>query len=134
MLRLLAGVATGFLVLPASSGLFDVLARIAQPSHWPGYLSVVLGSVCIVYMLAIAEIQRRVARRPWHLILWRALYLTALGTAYAILGGLFLGWAASHLNMPWMTARLMIVWSSSALLLGFILQLFWEERPLGDPL
>jgi len=130
--RLFAAVASGFLVLSASSGLFDAIQRLS--AHAVGVALLSLLSVAIVYALACAEVQRRVGRRPKKVILRRGLYVTGLGLLYAIAGGVIEYAAASHLNMPWMTPRLMIVWSASALLLGFILQLFWEERPLGDPL
>jgi hypothetical protein len=135
LLRLLAGVATGFLVLSASSGLLSILAQAADCQHWPWLRAIPAFSVATVYLLACSEVERRVGRRPFSVILRRGTYITALGILYACVGGVIQYLGAQSLGLGrFAPARFCVVSASTALVLGFVLQLFWEEQPLGDPL
>lgn len=135
LLRLLAGVATGFLVLSASSGLLAILAQAAGCQHWRWLWGILVFSVASVYFLACSEVERRVGRRPCWVILRRGAYITALGILYACAGGVSQYFGAQSLGLGrFVPARFCVVCASTALVLGFVLQLFWEERALGDPL
>ena len=135
LLRLLAGVATGFLVLSASSGLLSILTQAAEYQHWPWLWAILTFSVATVYLLACSEVERRVGRRPPWVILRRGAYITALGILYACGGGIIEYFGAQSLGLGrFVPARFCVVSASTALVLGFVLQLFWEERALGDPL
>jgi hypothetical protein len=135
LLRLLAGVATGFLVLSASSGLLSILGQAAACQHWPWLWLILIFSVATVYLLACSEVERRVGRRPFWVILRRGAYITVLGVLYACVGGVIQYFGAQNLGLGrFAPARFCVVSASTALVLGFVLQLFWEERALGDPL
>jgi hypothetical protein len=133
--RLFVGVVAGFLLLSASSELTSILESIAEPESgrdaW--FWGLIAAGPIIVLLLAIAEVQRRVGRRPWPVIVGRAAIITALGIVYAAVGAGVIYVGSEPLGKV-VCGRFAEVCASMALLLGFVFQLFWQERSIADPL
>jgi hypothetical protein len=86
-----------------------------------------------VFGLAVAEVQRRVGRRSWSVIVSRAAIITGVGTVYAAIGGWLVYRGGDSLGLT-SSCRFAAAGASIAFLLGFVFQLFWQERSIADPL
>jgi len=129
--RLLVGVLLGFFTLGASSGVTDAILSLRYSVWWP----VPVASLMLVSLLAVADVERRVGRGPGNQILKRALGITGFGALYAALLAAAIYWAARGLGLTgchyWPVP---MMWASVALTLGFVFQLFWQDRSIGEPL
>jgi hypothetical protein len=128
--RLAMGVFAGFLLLSAGSLTVDILQGASRGAMFWWVLG---GAAVLVFGFAVFDVQRRVGRRPWTVIAGRALVISALGLFYSFVGGLITyygGWSLGF--RP--SASHIVLCSAASLLLGFIFQLFAQERSIGDPL
>jgi hypothetical protein len=130
--RLAVGVSLGFFILGSSSGVVDTIYRLRFYWWWP---ATVAASVAVVYLLAVAQVQRQVGRLPIREIRSRAWRIVRFGALYAALGaGLqWLRMCLLRYGAPdyWPIAAMC---GGVALLLGFVFQLFWQDRSIGEPL
>jgi hypothetical protein len=130
--RLFVGVMLGFFTLGASSGVADAISALRLRPWWP---VVPLVSILLVSLLAAAEVERRIGHAPGRKIVARALRIAVFGALYAAslagviyLGAADLGFTVCHYGpVP-------VMWASVALILGFVFQLFWQDRSIGEPL
>ncbi|MBZ5724343.1 MAG: hypothetical protein LAP87_05040 [Acidobacteriia bacterium] len=129
--RLLVGVLLGFFTLGASSGVASAIETLRFHAWWP----VPVGSIVLVAFLAVADVERRVGRVPGKTILARALRVLAFGIVYAaLLAGIAYRVAAAVGLTACHYGPVPVMWGSVALVLGFVFQLFWQERSIGEPL
>jgi hypothetical protein len=130
--RLAVGVLLGFFVLGSSTGIVDTIYRLRLHWWWP---ATVAACAMVVYLLAVAHVQRQVGRMPVKEILLRAGRVVVLGVLYAALGA----------GLQWLRTSLLAYEAPNygpiaamcggvALLLGFVFQLFWQDRSIGEPL
>jgi hypothetical protein len=130
LLRLAVGVIAGFVALTGCGSLVDAL-YVAGPM---GYFYGILGACAVVILaMATADVQRQIGRRSWRAIAMRALYVTGVGCFYGGIGGL-IQWAGGRALGMWVFPRAVILTSAAAVVLGFVFQLFWQDRSIGDPL
>jgi hypothetical protein len=111
--KLILAVAIALLAMLGSSGLDSARVSLAAAWPWSGVLA--LGA----FFLSFSEVARRVGRRPGA-VLCRSLTLFALGGAYAAL-------------FDWSRYR-SFHGAALLLLLAFVTQLFWHDRPVSEPL
>jgi hypothetical protein len=130
MPRLCVGVLLGFFILLASSGLIDVFQHLQYSPRW--YLAPAVFLLFVVG-LAFANVQRQVGRFSGPTLFRRSLVLTGYGIAYAGLGAAIHYWGAPRLCYE-VTGPFVCLCAASAMLLGFVFQLFWQDQALGDPL
>ena len=130
--RLGVGVLLGFFSLGASSGVLGIFDRARFLGWWwmiPGF------SLVLIFGMALAEVQRRVGRIAFRLILGRAVRIVCWGALYSALGAVIQWWGAGEIGCRdgyfWRTA---VMCGAAALLLGFVFQLFWQDRSIGEPL
>jgi hypothetical protein len=93
-----------------------------------------LAQVAMVYALAVADVQKRISRRPWRQIFSRAGKITLRGLIYGLLGGALQGAVGPTICWPKTSPAMLALCSLMAVVLGFTLQLFWQEGSIGDPL
>ena len=130
--RLLVGVLLGFFTLGSSSGIVDTIYRMRCHCWWP-----LAPAVCVagVFLLAFADVQRQVGRLSPPEIASRAGRVLIFGALFAVLGG----------AVQWLRAvalaygvdrygAIATMCAGVALLLGFVFQLFWQDRSIGEPL
>ena len=126
--RLGIAVLVGFVLLASSSGCRTMIERI--DGRWLAWHFVAL-ELAVVYFLALAEVQRRIGRRRWwRVLLWRALWVTVAGALWSLPGSVllqFIGW-------PGVPKGVLALCAATAVLMGFVFQLFWQDRSIGDPL
>jgi hypothetical protein len=125
---LLVGVLLGFFTLGASSGVTDGIQALRFHTWWP----VPVACVTLVSLLAFADVERRVGRGK---IAARACRIVGFGVLYAALLAWSLYGGAAALGLTrchfWPVP---VMWGSVALVLGFVFQLFWQDRSIGEPL
>jgi hypothetical protein len=130
--RLLVGVLLGFFALGSSSGVVGAIYDLHCSQWW---FIAPFGCVVCVFLLAVADVQRQVGRIPFGKIVWRAVTVVAVGAAYAGLGAVAMWWMAVArcytASRYWAVA---FTCAGVALLLGFVFQLFWQDRSIGEPL
>jgi len=130
--RLAVAVFAGFLVLASSSTLLDILSKASTGKRswvWFG-----LAQVAMVYALAVADVQKRISRRPWRQIFSRAGKITVRGLFYGLVGGALQCVLGPAICWPKTPPATLALCSLMAVVLGFTLQLFWQEGSIGDPL
>lgn len=128
--RLGIAVMAGYALLASSSGLMDILKAVHCAPYW--WLALAWELIA-AFSLALVEVQRRVGRRRW-MVLWRrAGGITAWGAICTLPEALTQCWLGPklHFDAPPQFAALC---AASALLLGLIFQLFWQERSTAEPL
>jgi hypothetical protein len=130
MVRLFVGVLLGYLILLASSGLIDVFQRLQYKPQW--YVVPVL-FFALVLGLAHANVQRQVGRISTFVLFKRSLALVGYGVVYASIGAGVHDYGAAWLSYE-VTYPFVCLCASSAMLLGFVFQLFLQDKTLGDPL
>ena len=86
-----------------------------------------------VVALAFANVQRQIGRASGVSLFGRSLVLTVYGIVYASAGAAIHYWGAPRLGYV-VTGPFVCLCAASAMLLGFVFQLFWQEQALGDPL
>lgn len=131
--RLAMSVLAGFLLLSASSLLFEILKAAAGSARHSWLLALPPVVLLFVFLLAVTDVQRRIGRRSWPLIVERSALVTVIGSIYASVGGLVIHLCSGSLGMT-APPSLVVLSSATALLLGFVFHLFWEDRSIGDPL
>ncbi|MBY0502558.1 MAG: hypothetical protein K2X03_01525 [Bryobacteraceae bacterium] len=134
--RLFLGIFGGFLLIYTSSELWGFLTFLER--HW--LRDWLRGAASIAtFLLAIAEVQRRVGRLDVGLILRRAWTLTWVSFVYGALGAVLQfqmgehlgGWGGgSYAHGAGIAANTMFL----AVMLGMVTQLFGREESLGEPL
>ena len=126
--RLGIAVLVGFALLASSSGTRAMIERIdGRGLAW----HFVAAELVVVFFLALAEVQRRVGRRPWwRVLLWRAFWVTAAGALWALLGAALQYW----LREPALPPGILALCAATAVLMGFVFQLFWQDRSIAEPL
>jgi hypothetical protein len=130
--RLLVGVLLGFFTLGSSSGIVDTIYRLRSHRWWP-----LAPAICVagVFLLAFADVQRQVGRLSPKRIASRAGRVLLFGAFYAAFGG-----AVQWLRMLVLNygvdnyGAVATMCAGVALLLGFVFQLFWQDRSIGEPL
>jgi hypothetical protein len=130
--RLAVAVFAGFLVLASSSTLLDILWKASTGKR--SWVWFELAQVAMVYALAVADVQKRISRRPWRQIFSRAGKITVRGLFYGFLGGALQSLVGPAICWPKTPAAMLALCSLMAVVLGFTLQLFWQEGSIGDPL
>jgi hypothetical protein len=126
--RLGIAVLVGFVLLASSSGTMAMIERLDGLGMAWCFVAVELG---VVFFLALAEVQRRVGRRPW----WRVLLRRAFGVT---VGGAL--WAAPGAALQYWLKRttpplgVLALCAATAVLMGFVFQLFWQDRSIAEPL
>jgi len=127
--RLWVALAIGYVPLFGSDRLRRLLAGLAAQSG-PRHLALVAMLVFTFY-LGMTDVQRRVGR-AWGRVLLRSLGLFVLGAAYA--GAAWRlhcsGWLTGMPPDPYYSLLL----AACALLLGHMVQLFWADGSVSDPL
>jgi CDP-diglyceride synthetase len=121
--RLLVASAVGLLAILGSSSLQDLLHATTKPQPWTALLLVA------AYLLCTSEVARRVGRRPKPVLL-RSSLLFLLGGAYSACLALLVPPPCSPTaqTAPW------YLLAATILLLAFVTQLFWHDRPVSEPL
>jgi hypothetical protein len=130
LLRVAVGVLLGFLVLSSSSGLVELLAKAQSSCYFTVWM---LGSQFLIWAFALAEVQRRVGRRPWSSLLARSAWIWLAGLVYGLLGAALQYWVGRSLGFD-LTPRLVLLCGTTAVFLSFLFQHFWQEQSIGDPL
>ncbi len=130
MPRLIVGVLMGFFILLSSSGLIDVFQHLQNDRYW-----FIVPVVFLVFVLglAITNVQRQIGRSSGPALFRRSLGLVAYGAVYACIGAAVHYWGAPRLCYR-VTFPFVVLCAASAMLLGFVFQLFWQDQALGDPL
>jgi hypothetical protein len=128
MWRLGIAVLVGFGLLASSSGTMAMIRRIhGLGASW--YFAA--AEFVVVFFLALVEVQRRVGRRPWwRVLLWRAFWVTAAGALWALPGAAL----QYSLKRPAPPVDVLGLCCSTAVLMGFVFQLFWQDRSIAEPL
>jgi hypothetical protein len=126
--RLGIAVLVGFGLLASSSGITAMIERI--DGLWLAW-HFVAAELVVVFLLALVEVQRRVGRRPWwRVLLWRAFVVTAAGALWALPGAALQNW----LRRPALPLGTLGLCAATAVLMGFVFQLFWQDRSIAEPL
>jgi len=123
--RIFAAVLIGFILTGSNSVLLAVYARVT--CHRFGAYAGAAFCLGLVFLIALVQVQ---AGRK---LLRRGVYLTAAGIFWASIGGcaqLFLG-SALGFHPAW---KYVLLCSAGSLAQGFVFNLFWEERPVSEPL
>jgi hypothetical protein len=129
--RLAVGVLLGFFTLGASSGVVDAIYRLRLETWWP----VPVACLLIVALLSLADVQRRLGRAAFGVILRRAIAIAGFGAVYAAFGARLLYWVGEKLGYSVCHYDAEVTMCGGvALLLGFVFQLFWQDRSIGEPL
>jgi len=129
--RLFLAVLAGFVLVMSSSGLVKLLRQI-DCLGLVGWAAG--GAMVFAYGLALVEVQRRIGRRRWLTDLCRrAAVVTAFGAGWAVLGAVLVFLAGGRLGLP-VSIGFAALWAASALVLGFLFQLFWQENSIAEPL
>jgi hypothetical protein len=130
MPRLLVGVLLGFFILLASSGLIDVFQHLQYKATW-----YVVPAVFLLFVLglAFANVERQIGRSSGPVLFRRSFALAVYGLVYAGVGAMVHYWGAPRLYYQ-VTRPFVCLCAASAMLLGFVFQLFWQDQALGDPL
>jgi hypothetical protein len=129
--RLFVGVLLGFFTLGASSSVTDAILTLRLHAWWP----VPVGCVVLVALLAVTDVERRVGRIHGKKIIARSAWIVAFAALYAGLLAGIVYWAASAMGLaPCRFGPVPVMWASVALVLGFVFQLFWQDRSIGEPL
>jgi hypothetical protein len=129
--RLAIGVLLGFFTLGASSGVVDAIYKLRMATWWP----VPLACLLIVGALALTDVQRRLGRARASVILRRSLVIVGFGAFYAATGAWLLYWGGGKLGYSVCHYEAEVTMCGGvALLLGFVFQLFWQDRSIGEPL
>jgi len=121
--RLWLAVTAGYVVILGSSDLQGYL-QAAAPSPW---FRVPL--VLLAVFLGMADVQRRVGRR-FRTMLLRSFHLLAIGGVAAVAIGIFTAWAGGCA----IDEQVWLVRPVTALTLAFVVQLFWQDRSIAEPL
>ncbi|MBZ5506046.1 MAG: hypothetical protein LAO78_11215 [Acidobacteriia bacterium] len=129
--RLAIGILAGFLLLSSSSLLQDILKSAQAKRGWLACLPAV--SLAAIFLHTLANVLNRTAGLPRLTALARAAVVTFIGAAYAAVGGFAIYMGARNLQMT-PPLGLVLLSSATALLLGFVFHLFWQDRSIGDPL
>ena len=127
--RLRVALAIGYVPLFGSDRLRRVLHDLAAQS---GPRNLALAAMCVfIFYLGMTDVQRRVGR-AWGRVLLRSLGLFVLGAAYASAAwGLHCsGWLTGGAPDP----HYALLLAACALLLGHLVQLFWADNSVSDPL
>ena len=128
--RLWVALIIGYVPLLGSDRFRRLLAGwAAQSSPW----EIALSAICVfIFYLGMTDVQRRVGR-AWGRVLLRSLYLFIYGAAYAAVAwGLHCsGWLTLGRQPDPHYALLL---AACALLLGHMVQLFWTDNSVSDPL
>ena len=127
--RLGVAALAGYALLMSSTGLWDVLHKIDK-GHFVGRAILICGLA--TFLLALAEVERRAGRRPWRVLGWRALGMMACGAFWTLLL-----MVAHSIFSEWLgfdhTRELVLLSGASALLLGHVFQVFWQDRSVAEP-
>jgi hypothetical protein len=129
--RLAMGVLAGFLLLGSSSATCDALWK--APSHGEVFWALCLGELFLVFALGLEEVARRNGTISLRKTLRRAVGLWWRGGLYAAAGGIVQSWLGHHLQYQDVTPQFVFLCSMTALIFGFVFQVFWQERSVGDP-
>jgi hypothetical protein len=128
--RLIVGLLVGFLAIQSSSGLEGILRAMSR-NHTTALLYM-LGCACAAYALGFAEVQQRTGRRLRSLMP-RSLMLFGIGAVLvyagyrASVGAQYLWSWPVDVFFNW--TRALTCWP-----LAFVVQLFWRDKSVGDPL
>ena len=129
--RLAAAVSLGFFSQMGAGDLTKMLGLIAskgEPAVWWVFLGVAAASFFIV----MTDVQRRIGRR-WGAIIVRSTGLTVLSGVY---GGI--GYCLNYALAKWLDEcwdwKYKALCAAVAILLAHLLQLFWQDRSIGEPL
>jgi hypothetical protein len=129
--RLAVGVLLGFFTLGASSGVVDAIYKLRLATWWP----VPVVCLVVVGMLSLTDVQRRLGRARFRAILSRAIAVVGFGVFYAASGAGLLYWHGGKLGYSVCHYEAEVAMCGGvALLLGFVFQLFWQDRSIGEPL
>jgi hypothetical protein len=131
--RLGIAIFAGFLILSSSSGLISLINAASRPEHRGWLIGLPVAAAIIVYGFSVGEVQQRLGRRPWGVILFRGAMVAAIGAAYAAAGGVIQYFGARSLCIAASPAFCALC-AAAALVLGFVLQLFWQDRSIAEPL
>jgi len=118
-------------VLSSSSLLLEILTNACALRRWQ--LGLPAAAVIILFLHTLTDVQRRGGHLRPLVAIGRASLVTGIGAAYAALFGFFIYRIAHGLQMS-APAKLVVLCSASALMLGFVFYLFWQDRSIGDPL
>ena len=130
MPRLWVALIIGYVPLLGSDRFRRLLAGWAAQ---PGPLWLAFFAICVfIFYLGMTDVQRRVGR-AWRRVLLRSLYLFVHGAVYAAAAwGLHCsGWLRSG-GRP--DPHYALLLAACALLLGHMVQLFWTDNSVSDPL
>jgi hypothetical protein len=131
--RLGIAVMGGYALLASSSGLVEILVRLSQHG-WQFWLAALTASVGLSLFLSLVEVQRRVGQRPWWSVLFRrAASVTMCGVLWALPMAALQYLAGPSLCYP-PSPVFVLLCAASALLLGHIFQVFWQDKPIAEPL
>jgi hypothetical protein len=127
--RLWVALAIGYVPLFGSDRLRSLLAGLAAQSGSRHFALAVM--LVFTFYLGMTDVQRRVGR-DWGRVLRRSLGLFVFGLAYAgTAWGLHCtGWVAGGPPDP----HYALLLAACALLLGHLVQLFWADNSVSDPL
>jgi hypothetical protein len=130
MPRLAVAVLIGYLLVAGNSGLLKILSRAQYRDGWVAVIC--LFSVLCTYLLALAEVQRRVGRNL-RLLFKGSAILTLYALFWTAIGGVVQYFGAQSLKMG-VSVRFVLVSAASALAAAFLAQLFWQDRSIAEPL
>jgi hypothetical protein len=123
--RIFAAVLIGFILTGSNSILLAVYARLScRPAA-----AYACAALCLVLVFGIALVKVQTGRK----LLRRGVYLTAVGIFWGSIGGCIQFFLGPKLGFhPDWTYSLLC--SAGSLAQGFVFQLFWDERPVTEPL
>jgi hypothetical protein len=129
--RLLVGVLAGFLLLASSGSVVDALYRACKDHPvLSGWLMV--AEILVVLTLAFHEVLRRNGRSQLCLLICRIGQFVLRGIVYAAAGGAVQYYLGLELKFD-VSLPFVVLSSLAALVLGFVFQIIWQDRSIGDP-
>lgn len=133
MPRLSASILIGFAAVTGSDAMRSALLRLSSKDNLGGLWFALL--LLFTFLLGMLDVERRVGRR-WTVVLRRSFLLLTAGIVYSCVVGV--GWMAFFsecLSPKWpFNWAYSCLSSATALTMAHIVQLFWHEHSIAEPM